>query len=333
MPTPYTVYRFIAEEQRKHKSATGEFSNLFRDFIVAVKEINQHVRLAGLGEALGEMDSRNASGDAQRKLDVIANDILKSAMSHGGHLCAIGSEEEEELVPIPAEHPCGDYVMLFDPLDGSNNANIGLDVGTIFSIRKRVSGPAGSPGTLADVLRSGSEQVAAGYVLYGASTHLVFTTGHGVHHFTYDPAIGEFFLTTPRIMLSENPVTFSANLAIRHEFSEAAQHFLDECSGAAGGEKLKYRWMKCMVADVNSALTEGGIFFYPFLANGKGKLRLLYEAHPMALLFEQAGGAATDGKTRILEKVPTNLHEKTGVVLGPVKNIERFESLVKQYSS
>lgn len=330
MAEHYTIQRFIAREQQKHKDATGEFTNLLRDFIVAVKLINQHVRKAGLGEALGILDSTNTSGDTQRKLDVIANEILIDAMSHGGHLCAIGSEEEEELVPIPDEHPCGEYVMLFDPLDGSNNANDGLDVGTIFSVRMRVSGPEGSRGTMDDVLRVGREQVAAGYVLYGASTHLVFTTGRGVHVFTLDPAIGEFLLTTPYVKLPERSGWFSANLANRHLFGRAAQAFLDEVSGASGGESLKYRWMKCMCADVHSALLDGGMFFYPETADGRGKIRLLYEWQPMAFLFEQAGGASTDGTQTLLARVPTELHEKCGGLLGTKADVARYEALVKE---
>ncbi|MFA6511968.1 MAG: class 1 fructose-bisphosphatase [Patescibacteria group bacterium] len=333
MANPYTVYRFIAEEQRKHKDATGEFSNLFRDLIVAVKEINQHVRKAGLGEALGEMESENASGDAQKKLDVMANEILKDAMCHGGHLCAIGSEEEAGLVSIPIEHPTGDYVMLFDPLDGSGNANIGLDVGTIFSIRERMSREKESPGGLADVLRPGSEQVAAGYVLYGASTHLVFTTGNGVHHFTYDPAVGEFFLTEANVQLQETTKVFSANLANRHLFGDAENRFLDELTGATdpSGKGLKYRWMKCMVAEVHSALMEGGMYFYPTKKSGEGKIRFLYEWQPMAMLFEQAGGASTDGTQSLLTRVPTELHEKCGGLIGTKAAVARYEALVKEY--
>jgi fructose-1,6-bisphosphatase I len=311
-----TIERFIIEQERQFPDATGELSGILYDLALASKMIANKVRLAGLIDVLGEHGAENVQGEAQQKLDVIANTILVKAMDHGGRLCAMASEEEAELIPIPSKFKRGKYLLLFDPLDGSSNIDVNVPVGTIFSVLKKVSD--GEEGTLEDALQPGYKQVAAGYVIYGSGTVLVYTTGHGVHGFTLDPSIGEFLLSHPDIKIPEHGRFLSVNDAYEQHWSEPVRALMRRYRGLDGKRAaMNVRYVGSLVADFHRNLLAGGLFAYP--ANAKspdGKLRLLYECNPLAFICEQAGGAAFDGTQRILDVQPTALHQRAPYYVG-----------------
>jgi fructose-1,6-bisphosphatase I len=274
------------------------------------------VRLAGLADILGEHGAENVQGEAQQKLDVIANEIIVKAMDHGGRLCAMASEEEAGIIPIPDKFRRGKYVLLFDPLDGSSNIDVNVPVGTIFSILKKVS--SGEQGTLADMLQLGMKQVAAGYVVYGAATIFVYTTGLGVHAFTLDPSIGEFLLSNAEIRIPEQGRYLSVNDSYEQLWTDEVRALMRRYRGIDGKRTpMNGRYVGSLVADFHRNLLGGGLFAYPANTKSpKGKLRLLYECNPLAFIVEQAGGAATDGRQRILDVKPTELHQRSPYFVG-----------------
>ena len=323
-----TIERFIIEQERKYPEATGDLSSILYDLALAAKMISSRVRSAGLADILGSADTENVQGEVQQKLDVYANEVIVKALDHGGRLCAMGSEEEPELIPIPAKFKQGRYAVLFDPLDGSSNIDVNVPVGTIFSVVRKVS--AGSRGELADLLQPGTALVAAGYVIYGSSTILVYTTGQGVHGFTLDPTLGEFLLSHPDIRTPEKGKYLSVNDSYERLWSEPVKALMRRYRGQDGKrEAMSVRYVGSLVADFHRNLHGGGIFAYP--ANSKapnGKLRLLYEAAPLAFIVEQAGGAATDGKRRIREIVPTELHQRTPLYIGSKSDVDAARELL-----
>jgi fructose-1,6-bisphosphatase I len=311
-----TIERFIIEQERLYPDATGELSGIMYDLALASKMIANKVRLAGLVDILGEEGAENVQGEAQQKLDVIANTIIVKALDHGGRLCAMASEEEAEIIPIPRKFRRGKYLLLFDPLDGSSNIDVNVPVGTIFSVLKKVT--SGEDGTLEDMLQAGSQQVAAGYVIYGASTMLVYSTGQGVHGFTLDPSIGEFLLSHPNMRIPEQGRYLSVNDSYEQLWTDPVRALMRRYRGLDGKRApMSVRYVGSLVADFHRNLLGGGLFAYP--ANTKspsGKLRLLYECNPLAFIVEAAGGAATDGRQRILDVKPTELHQRSPYFVG-----------------
>jgi len=265
---------------------------------------------------LGRTGVTNVQGEQVQKLDEFANTVIVQTVEAGGHVCVMGSEEVEDPITIPKEYPQGKYVLQFDPLDGSGNIDINASIGTIFSIHRRVTPPG--QGSMKDLLQKGSEIVAAGYVIYGSSNMLVYSTGEQVDGFTYDPGVGEFFLSHPRIRIPQRGGIYSINEGNYHNWSEGTKRWVDWIKTPAEDKKAyRLRYIGAMVADIHRTLLRGGIFVYPHdVKNEKGKLRLLYEASPMAFIVEAAGGAASDGKSRILDIQPTSLHQRTPVFIG-----------------
>ncbi|NIP72937.1 MAG: class 1 fructose-bisphosphatase [Gammaproteobacteria bacterium] len=322
-----TLTQFIIEEQRRVPEATGDFTSLLNDLVTACKTISTAVNRGGLIGVLGSAESENVQGETQKKLDVISNDVLIGSMEWTGHLAGMASEEMEEPYRIPEIYPKGKYLLLFDPLDGSSNIDINISVGTIFSVLRC---PAGvSEPTVEDFLRSGTEQVCAGYALYGPSTMLVLTTGYGVNGFTLDRSIGEFLLTHPDMRIPAQTKEFAINMSNRRFWAEAVRRYIDEClAGADGtrGKDFNMRWIASLVAEVHRILTRGGIFLYPWDSRDPskpGKLRLMYEANPMSMLVEQAGGASSTGHERIVDIQPVDLHQRVPLILGSKDEVER----------
>ncbi len=311
------------EQERLHPEATGDLSNLLYDICLAAKIIARNVRRAGLTDILGGTTTVNVSGDLQQKLDLVANETVRNSLQHTGRICVMASEEDEAPVPVPANVPAGKYVVLYDPLDGSSNIDVNVSIGTIFSIYRRVT-PEGAPGKLADCLQAGMNQVVAGYILYGSSTMLVYTTGSGVHGFTLDPTIGEFLLSHAHIRTPEVGKYYSVNESNWNKWTPATQRVVGAFKNGDGAMKGKNaRYIGSLVADFHRNLISGGIFLYPGDRNVPlGKLRLLYEAAPLAFIVEQAGGAATDGGRRILEVEPQELHQHTPLVIGSRSDVE-----------
>lgn len=322
-----TLERFILEDERRHPRATGAFSNILYALTLAAKIISREVNKAGIVDVLGVTGGTNIQGEVVQKLDLFAQDVIYNALDHTGDLCCMVSEEVEEVIPIPDEFPKGDYVLIFDPLDGSSNIDVNVSVGTIFSIQRRVGGC--EDGALVNCLQAGSEQLAAGYVLYGSSTMLVYTTGNGVHGFTLDPSIGEFLLSHRNIKIPDPPAhIYSINEANYPRWSEEQRRLMQHLKGLDGknGPAYSSRYIGSMVADVHRTLLKGGIFMYPGdVAHPDGKLRLLYEAAPMGMIIEQAGGKASTGHSPILEIIPTELHQRTPVYLGSRTTVELAE--------
>jgi fructose-1,6-bisphosphatase I len=317
-----TIERFIIEEERNHPEATGELSGILYDLGLAAKMIANKVRSAGLADILGATEMENVQGEVQQRLDVLSNDIIVKAMDHGGRLCAMASEEEPGIIQIPDQFRCGKYCLMFDPLDGSSNIDVNVPVGTIFSVVRKIT--RGRHGEMEDMLQPGRRQVAAGYVIYGSSTMMVYTTGQGVHGFTLDPSIGEFLLSHPNIRIPENGRYLSVNDSYEQFWSEGVRSVMRQYKGLEGDHKaLSTRYVGSLVADFHRNLLGGGIFAYP--ANTKsprGKLRLLYEANPLAFIVEQAGGAASNGTQRILDVQPTELHQRTPLYIGSKKEVD-----------
>jgi fructose-1,6-bisphosphatase I len=311
-----TLSRHILEEERNHPEASGKFSSILLDVAMAAKIISREVNKAGLIDILGGTGDTNTHGEHVQKLDAYADEVLFKALDHAGTLCCMASEENEELIPIPPQFPRGDYVLMFDPLDGSSNIDVNVSIGTIFSIHRRVSGPPGSSGKLEDCLQPGRRQVAAGYVVYGSSTILVYSSGAGVHGFTLDPSIGEFLLSHYDIRIPESGGSiYSVNESNQNGWSEGQRALVADLKSR--DPAFTSRYIGSMVADVHRTLLKGGIFMYPHdTRKPKGKLRLLYEAAPMAFLIEQAGGRATDGTRDLLDIMPTDLHQRTPLYVG-----------------
>ena len=326
-----TIERFILDQERRFPEATGELSNLLYDLALGAKVIAAAIRRAGLVNILGSAHRTNVQGEEQKKLDIFANETLKSAMGHSGRVCVMASEEDEELIPIPDGWPQGKYAVLYDPLDGSSNIDVNAAVGTIFSIYRR--GSMAGQGTLSDVLQRGNQQVASGYVMYGSSVMLVYTTGQGVHGFTLDPTIGEFLLSHQNIRIPEVGTYYSVNESNFARWQRGTQRAVRGFHGDTP-DRIKgknSRYIGSLVGDFHRNLIAGGIFLYPAdTKNPNGKLRLAYEANPMAFVVEQAGGAATDGLRRILEIEPKALHQRTPLVIGSKKDVEFVQAVLEE---
>ncbi|GAC1693964.1 MAG: class 1 fructose-bisphosphatase [Gemmatimonadaceae bacterium] len=316
-----TIERYIIEQERLYPEATGELSGILYDLALAAKIISNKVRRAGLVDILGGAGVENIQGEAVQKLDMFANETIIKALDHGGRLAAMASEEEQGIIPIPENFRCGKYVLLFDPLDGSSNIDVNVPVGTIFSVLRKIT--RGQRGELADMLQPGTTQVAAGYVIYGSSTMLVYTTGQGVHGFTLDPTLGEFLLSHPNMRIPERGRYLSVNDSYEQVWDERVRALMRRYRGLDGKRApLSVRYVGSLVADFHRNLLGGGIFAYP--ANGRsprGKLRLLYEGNPLAFIVEQAGGAASDGSARLLDVVPTELHQRTPLYIGSAPDV------------
>lgn len=323
-----TIERHIIEQERKYPEATGAFSNILYDIALAAKLISGEVNKAGLADILGGAGTTNVHGEQVKKLDVYANEAIFNALDHGGHLCCMGSEEAAELLPIPDKFPAGKYALLYDPLDGSSNIDANVSIGTIFSLHRKVSD--GERGTLEDLLQPGRKQVAAGYVVYGSSTMLVYTTGMGVHGFTLDPSIGEFLLSHPDIRIPDpGKRIYSVNEAYYRRWSPGQRRLVDRLKGLDGdddGASFSSRYIGSLVADFHRTLLYGGLFMYPADSkNPSGKLRLLYEASPLAMVCEQAGGRAIDGEGDVLDVEPHALHQRTPLYIGSREHVDLAE--------
>ncbi len=326
-----TLERFILDQEAFHPDDTGELTNLLYDIALGAKMIASQIRRAGLVNIIGTAAAVNVQGEEQQKLDVYANETLKNALNHTGRVCAIASEEDEELIPIPDGYPAGRYTVAFDPLDGSSNIDVNAPVGTIFAILRRVT--TAGQGTLADVLQPGRELVAAGYVIYGSSVMMVYSSGHGVHGFTLDPTIGEFLLSHENISTPRTGKYYSVNESNFGRWSKGVQRAVrgfhgDDPSRMKGKNS---RYIGSLVADFHRNLIAGGVYLYPGDAkNVDGKLRLLYECNPMAFLAEAAGGKATDGTRRILEISPTSLHQRTPLVVGSADDVDYVARVIAE---
>jgi fructose-1,6-bisphosphatase I len=317
-----TLERFINEQERMFPNATGDFSLLLHDLSLAAKLVWREVSKAGLVNILGSTGALNPTGDVVKKLDVFADEMVYKAMDHGGHICVMASEENEDILHIPDQYPTGKYVLLYDPLDGSSNIDANITIGTIFSIYRRIS--VSGNGTLADCLQPGIKQVAAGYIIYGTSTMFVYTTGNGVHGFTLDPTVGEFLLSHENIRIPKKGKIYSMNEGNACNWSPQMQRYIKyiQEEDAASGRPYSLRYIGTMLADIHRTLLYGGIFAYPGdKKNPNGKLRLMYECNPMSYVVEQAGGKAIDGTKRILEVIPTSLHQHTPVFLGSEEDV------------
>ena len=315
-----SLTQYLVEEQRLHNTIPAELRLLIEVVARACKTISHSVGKGALGDILGSADTENIQGEVQKKLDVISNEILLEANEWGGHLAAMASEEMESIHPIPNRYPKGEYMLLFDPLDGSSNIDVNVSIGTIFSVLKAPEG-MGQP-TEADFMQAGSKQVAAGYAVYGPQTMLVLTTGNGVNCFTLDREMGSWVLTQRDMKIPVKTKEFAINMSNARHWHEPVKRYVNELlAGDTGprGVNFNMRWIASMVADVHRILNRGGVFMYPADTRDlamPGKLRLMYEANPMAFIVEQAGGAATDGKTRILDIQPHKLHQRVPVFLG-----------------
>jgi fructose-1,6-bisphosphatase I len=328
-PSIVTIERFIIEQERLHPAATGELSNLLYDIALAAKIISGYVRRAGLLDVLGRVGRVNVQGEEQQKLDVLANETMKAALAHTGRLCVMASEEDEGAIPTPREYRAGKYVLLYDPLDGSSNIDVNVSIGTIFSVHRRITDSG--PGQLRDLIQPGKKQVAAGYVIYGSSTVMVYTSGHGVHGFTLDPSIGEFLLWNADIKTPPVGSYYSVNESNYPRWSPGYRKAVDALKGADGKGAKNARYIGSLVADFHRNLIAGGIFLYPADTKSPGgKLRLLYEAAPLAFVAEQAGGAASDGVRRILDIEPTELHQRTPLVIGSREDVAFVERTLRE---
>lgn len=321
-----TAEQYILEEQRlRYPHATGEFSWLLSGITLATKMVAAKVRRAGLSGILGATDDVNVQGEVVQRLDIYANNALLNSLGTRGNVGVLASEENDEPVVVLQNPKRGKYVVVFDPLDGSTNIDVNVSVGTIFSIFVRDEANQDDPGR--DVLQTGLRQIAAGYVLYGSSTMLVYSTGNGVHGFTLDPSIGVFVLSHPHIKMPAQGTLYSVNEANADSFPEFCRRYLHWLKSGDGQAPYSLRYVGSLVADFHRTLLKGGIFLYPATARfPRGKLRLLYEANPIAFLAEQAGGMATDGTGRILEIQPTELHQRTPLFVGSPKEMEQLQT-------
>ncbi len=329
-----SVQRHIIEQERSFPLATGSLTTLLMDLIYAAKIISREVNKAGLVDILGLTGTENIHGEAVKKLDEYANDKLFTAMDHGGHLCIMASEENDEIIPIPEQFPKGEYVLLFDPLDGSSNIDANVSIGTIFSIHRKKTD--GENGTLEDCLQKGVDQVAAGYIIYGSSTMLVFSTGQGVNGYTLDPSVGEFILSHIDIKTPSKGKIYSANEGNSRLWNEGTRKYIDYLKekDPVSDRPYSLRYIGSLVADFHRNLLYGGIFLYPADYKDpnkpKGKLRLLYEASPLAFIVEQAGGMATTGKENIMDIVPTELHQRVPLIIGSKEDVLTYLKFISE---
>ncbi len=329
-----TIQRHIVEQERLYPRATGDFTGLLWDLTLAAKSISREVNKAGLAEILGLTGEVNVHGDDVKKLDVYANERICKAMDHGGHLCIMASEENEDVIRIPDEFPKGKYVLLFDPLDGSSNIDANVSIGTIFSIYRRKT--TGKEATIEDCLRKGTEQVAAGYIIYGSSTMMVYTTGQGVHGFTLDPSIGEFLLSHENIKIPQKGKIYSINEGNANAWDDGTKKYVAYLKEKDTTTERPYslRYIGSLVADFHRNLLYGGIFLYPAdykdPKKPKAKLRLLYEANPLAFIVEQAGGMASTGKERIMDIQAAELHQKVPLIIGSKEDVLTYEKFFNQ---
>lgn len=315
-PIGAALDRFIKNNQDQFQYASGELSQLLRDIALASKVVNREVNKAGLIDIMGSMGSQNTAGDTQQKLDVLANIRFTRALMKGGEACALISEESESFVDLNND---GKYVIAIDPLDGSSNIDVNVSIGTIFSVYRRKS-PVGQPISSEDILQCGSEQVAAGYILYGSSTMLVYTTGHGVNGFTYEPSLGEYFLSHPNMTIPVDGKIYSINEGLANSFTTQVKNYIQYCKD----QQYTARYIGSLVADFHRNLLKGGIYIYPATSKDpNGKLRLMYECNALAFIAEQAGGQATSGSERILEIKPKDLHQRTPFYVGSANMVKK----------
>ena len=327
MSSKISLSRYLVEQQRDKGHIPADLRLLLEVVARACKSISHAVNKGALGGVLGSAESENVQGEVQKKLDIIANEVLLEANEWGGHLAAMASEEMDSIYLVPNRYPQGEYLLLFDPLDGSSNIDVNVSIGTIFSVLKKTEGSQGV--TEQDFLQPGKNQVAAGYCVYGPQTTLVLTVGDGVAMFTLDREQGSFVLTQENVQVPADTKEFAINMSNMRHWDEPVRRYIDEClEGQDGprGKDFNMRWIASMVADVHRILTRGGVFMYPWdkrEPHKAGKLRLMYEANPMSWLIEQAGGASTNGKQRILDLQPGQLHERVSVVLGSKNEVDR----------
>jgi fructose-1,6-bisphosphatase I len=330
--TRKTLTQYLVEQQRESGTVAPEVRLLIEVVARACKAIGHAVGKGALGGVLGALESENVQGEVQKKLDVMSNDILLEANEWGGHLAAMASEEMETIHPIPNRYPKGEYLLLFDPLDGSSNIDVNVSIGTIFSVLKAPQKEGGQAVTEADFLQPGSSQVVAGYAVYGPQTMLVLTVGAGVAVFTLDREQGAWVLTNDNLQIPADTKEFSINMSNMRHWDTPVKRYIDDCLAGEEGPLAKnynMRWIASMVADVHRLLTRGGIFMYPWdkrEPNKPGKLRLMYEANPMSFIVEQAGGRAITGTERIMDIQPEQLHQRVSVVLGSRNEVDRVKS-------
>jgi fructose-1,6-bisphosphatase I len=324
-----TLTQYLVEQQRSEDALSAEVRLLIEIVSRACKTISHAVSKGALGGVLGSLESENVQGEVQKKLDVMSNEVLLEANEWGGHLAAMASEEMETIHLIPNRYPKGEFLLLFDPLDGSSNIDVNVSIGTIFSVLRAPQSASGRAVTEQDFLQPGTTQVVAGYAIYGPQTMLVLTIGRGVFGFTLDREMGSWIMTSENMMIPEDTKEFAINMSNMRHWAPPVKRYVDECLAGKTGPREKdfnMRWIASMVADVHRLITRGGIFMYPWDSrepNKPGKLRLMYEANPMSMLVEQACGASTDGNQRILDIQPTTLHQRVGVVMGSKNEVER----------
>ncbi|MFO0442726.1 MAG: class 1 fructose-bisphosphatase [Betaproteobacteria bacterium] len=330
MTTKISLTRYLVEQQRVHGHIPSELRLLLEVVARACKRISQAVNKGALGGVLGTAGTENVQGEVQKKLDIIANEVLIEANEWGGHLAAMASEEMDSFYAVPNRYPKGEYLLLFDPLDGSSNIDVNVSIGTIFSVLRKVGHARGV--SEEDFLQPGKQQAAAGYCVYGPQTTLVLTLGNGVAMFTLDRETGSWVLTATDVRIPEETKEFAINMSNQRHWAPPVQRYIGEClQGREGprGKDFNMRWVASMVADVHRILSRGGVFLYPWdqrEPDKPGKLRLMYEANPMAFIVEQAGGQATDGHERILDIVPSKLHQRVSVMLGSAAEVRRVTS-------
>jgi fructose-1,6-bisphosphatase I len=326
LPIGTPLDRFIKSHQDEFPFASGELSQLLRDIALSGKVVNREINKAGLMNLSGPIGTQNTAGDYQQKLDVLANIRFSRSLTKGGEVCAIVSEEEENVIHVNKD---ASYVIAIDPLDGSSNIDVNVSIGTIFSVYRRLS-PIGQAATMEDVLQPGTNQVAAGYVLYGSSTMLVYTTGKGVNGFTYEPSLGEFFLSHQNMMIPEDGSIYSINEGSYNSFEEPIKKYIEDCRT----NNFSGRYIGSLVADFHRNLLKGGIYIYPSTAKApNGKLRLMYECHALAFISEQAGGYASDGNMRTMEIKPTSIHQQVPFFVGSKNMVGRVEGFIKSFSA
>ena len=326
-----TLTRFIIEEQRKYPEATGEFTELLTELATAGKIIAREVNKAGLAEIMGITGRTNVHGETVQKLDEFANATIIRMVDHTGHVAGLASEEMEKIYNIPEKHTPGNYILLFDPVDGSSNIDVNVSIGTIFSIYRKKNG--GTRANVEDFLRKGSEQLCAGYIIYGSSTMLVYTTGQGVHGFTLDPTIGEFLLSHENIKTPAKGSTYSVNESYYHGWDRGVQKYINHLKTAdrKSGRPYSARYIGSLVSDFHRNLLKGGVFLYPAEAKSpQGKLRILYEASPLAFIIDQAGGKASTGFGPILDVQPTELHQRVPLIIGSKEDVVEAEAFIQE---
>lgn len=334
-PALMTIERHILEAERSAPHATGTFSSLLYDIALSAKIISRETNRAGLVDILGATSGSNVHGELQQKLDVYADDVIFRMNDHTGRLCVMASEEHPDIIPIPERFPTGKYILIYDPLDGSSNIDVNVSIGTIFAIFRKVS--SHPRGTLEDVLQPGTALVAAGYVIYGTSTMMVYSTGQGVHGFTLDPSVGEFLLSHENIRIPDKGTYYSVNQGNEKYWTPGVQEYVKWLQGMVDEKRkpLSARYIGSLVSDFHRNLLKGGVYLYPAdirdVDNPTGKLRLLYEAIPLGFLAEQAGGKASDGVGRIAEIKPSSLHQRVPLFIGNRDLVEKAEALIRHY--